>query len=279
MGVKLELEKSEVNLGDTVRATVTVSNDGDVPARLPKPELWLPSVSLHVTRRPDATEPESHIMRIGGEPEAVQLAPGESLSGVIEFPAVEPRGVYIEALYRPTGRIHPQFIDTSVERSERVPLIVRANGQRMLGRITTEAGVITLEFYPDKALNHVVSFVTLARQGYFNGVSFHRVVPDFVIQGGDPTGSGSGGPGYRLPAEFNDELHKPGILSMARTSDPHSAGSQFFICTADCPNLDRQYTVFGKVIDGMDAVMQIGESDSNAGKFHMQAVEIVLEPA
>lgn len=277
MGVQLKFENSEVNLGDTVRAHVTVTNDGDVPTKLPRPELWLSSVSLHVVRRPDAVEPESHIMRIGGEPESVQFAPGESVTGVIEFPAVEPRGTFVEALYRPTGDIHPRFINTEVERSERVPLICRANGKKLHARIQTEAGEFKLEFYPDKALNHVVSFVSLARAGYFNGISFHRVVPGFVIQGGDPTGSGSGGPGYRLPAEFNEIKHVPGVLSMARTQDPHSAGSQFFVCTADCPNLDKQYTVFGRVIEGLDAVMQIGESENNAGKFHMQKVEILLE--
>jgi peptidyl-prolyl cis-trans isomerase B (cyclophilin B) len=122
----------------------------------------------------------------------------------------------------------------------------------------------------------VSSFVALAQRKYFDGIKFHRVVPNFVIQGGDPTGTGSGGPGYHLPSEFNDVPHKPGILSMARTQDPHSAGSQFFICTANCPNLDKQYTVFGHVVDGLDAVMKIGETEDNARMFSMKKVEIVV---
>lgn len=275
MGVQPKFENSEVNLGDTIKAVVTVTNDGDVPAALPKPELWISSVSLRVARESDPAE--SFIMRIGGEPADLKLKPGESISETLEFPAVEAGDFNLEALYRPTGRIHPQFIDTEVERSAPAALKVRDNGKQLRARLSTEAGEIKLEFYPAKALNHVTSFVTLAKKGYFDGISFHRVVPGFVIQGGDPTGSGSGGPGYRLPAEFNEIKHVPGILSMARTQDPHSAGSQFFVCTADCPNLDSQYTVFGRVIEGLEAVMQIGESEANAGKFHMQKVEILLE--
>jgi cyclophilin family peptidyl-prolyl cis-trans isomerase len=275
MSVKLELQQDEVNLGETVRAKVTVRNDGATAVTLPRPEFCLPSVSLHVTRRPDAPGPESFLTRVRGEAEQVQLAPGETAEGVIEFPAVEPRPVFIEALYRPTGRVTPALLETNAERSKSVTL--KVHGKRLLAKLDTEAGLITLEFFPDRALNHVTSFVALAQKGYFNGISFHRVVPDFVIQGGDPTGSGSGGPGDQLPAEFNDIRHVPGILSMARTSDPHSAGSQFFICTADCPNLDNQYTVFGRVSDGLDAVMEIGRSADHAGRFHMRKVEITAE--
>ncbi len=271
MAVLLKFENDAVKLGDTVRARVTVTNDGDVPARLPQPALALHSVSLQVTR--DGENPQSFITRIGDAPPDVELQPGKSVTGVIEFPAVEAGELSIEALYRPTGNIHPQFIDTQVERSNAATL--KVNGGSLGARIETEAGPVTLEFYPDKAHNHVASFVALAQKGYFNGIKFHRVVPRFVIQGGDPTGSGSGGPGYRLPAEFNEIKHVPGVLSMARTQDPHSAGSQFFICTADCPNLDNQYTVFGRVTDGMDAVMQIGASESNAGKFTMKKVEVI----
>lgn len=141
----------------------------------------------------------------------------------------------------------------------------------------TPQGDITLRLLPEVAPQSVNSFVFLAREGFYDGVTFHRVIPGFVAQAGDPTGTGSGGPGYKLPAEFNEIEHVPGVLSMARTSDPHSAGSQFFLCTDDCPNLDNQYTVFGRVIDGLDTVMKIGESERNAGKFHMQKVEVFTE--
>ena len=127
--------------------------------------------------------------------------------------------------------------------------------------IETNKGVIKCELYPRLAPKHVNSFVFLACQGYFDGLTFHRYVPGFVIQGGDPRGDGTGGPGYRLPAEFNATKHVPGVLSMARTNDPNSAGSQFFIMLGTHPHLDGQYTVFGKVTEGMDVVQEIRARD------------------
>lgn len=119
----------------------------------------------------------------------------------------------------------------------------------------TERGDITINLRPDLAPEHVNSFVFLAREGYYDGVTFHRVLPGFVAQAGDPTGTGSGGPGYTLPAEFTNEVNfQRGTLGMARTNDPNSAGSQFFINYAPTPNLDGQYTIFGEVTDGMDVV-------------------------
>ena len=130
--------------------------------------------------------------------------------------------------------------------------------------IETKFGEITLKFFPDVAPNHVNSFIELASEGFFDGTTFHRVVPGFVIQGGDPNSRsddrskhGTGGPGYTLKAEFSNLPHKRGTLSMARAGDPNSAGSQFFICVADTPFLDGQYTVFGEVVEGMDVVDQI----------------------
>ena len=130
--------------------------------------------------------------------------------------------------------------------------------------IHTKLGDIKLAFYPDLAPNHVESFITLSKKGFFDGTTFHRVVPGFVIQGGDPNTKdpdrsrhGMGGPGYQIKAEFSDKPHKRGTLSMARSADPDSAGSQFFICVADTPFLDGKYTVFGEVTSGMDVVDKI----------------------
>lgn len=121
--------------------------------------------------------------------------------------------------------------------------------------IKTERGDITVNLRPDLAPEHVNSFVFLANEGYYDGVTFHRVLPGFVAQAGDPTGTGSGGPGYTLPAEFTTEVNfQRGTLGMARTNDPNSAGSQWFINYAPTPNLDGQYTIFGEVTDGMDVV-------------------------
>jgi peptidyl-prolyl cis-trans isomerase B (cyclophilin B) len=130
--------------------------------------------------------------------------------------------------------------------------------------VETKFGEITLKFFPDVAPNHVNSFIELANKNFYDGTTFHRVVPGFVIQGGDPNTKsedrskhGTGGPGYTLEAEFSNLPHKRGTLSMARAADPNSAGSQFFICVADAAFLDGQYTVFGEVSQGMDVVDEI----------------------
>ena len=123
--------------------------------------------------------------------------------------------------------------------------------------LETTLGTIEIEFYPDDAPQHVNSFLFLARDGYYDGVIFHRVIPGFMAQGGDPTGTGTGGPGYKVKAEFNARKHTRGVLSMARTNDPNSAGSQFFLMHADSPFLDGQYTVFGKATSGLEVIDKI----------------------
>jgi len=130
--------------------------------------------------------------------------------------------------------------------------------------IETNLGNIELKFFPEVAPNHVNNFIELAKKGFYDGSTFHRVIPGFMIQGGDPNSKnpdrskqGMGGPGYTLKAEFNNKPHKRGILSMARAQHPDSAGSQFFICVADSFFLDRQYTVFGEVVSGMEVADKI----------------------
>jgi len=128
--------------------------------------------------------------------------------------------------------------------------------------ITLEkGGEIRLEFYPEDAPKTVENFVTLAKKGFYNGLNFHRVVPDFVVQGGCPKGNGTGGPGYQVKAEFNKQKHLRGTLAMARSQDPDSAGSQFYICYGPTAHLDGQYTVFGRVVSGMEHVDRIKQGD------------------
>jgi peptidyl-prolyl cis-trans isomerase B (cyclophilin B) len=126
--------------------------------------------------------------------------------------------------------------------------------------ISTTHGDITVELWDDVAPKHAENFLKLAGSGFYDNLSFHRILPGFVIQGGCPRGDGTGGPGWNVKAEFNDRKHEPGVLSMARSNDPNSAGSQFFICLTreKCQHLDRQYTAFGKVTSGMDVVKKIG---------------------
>ncbi len=127
-------------------------------------------------------------------------------------------------------------------------------------------GTIRIELYPDKAPNTVNNFISLVNSGFYDGLIFHRVIPGFMIQGGDPLGRGTGGPGYAIVGEFadngfpqNDLKHTRGVISMARSMAPNSAGSQFFIMVADAPHLDGQYAAFGKVIEGMEFADQIVE--------------------
>lgn len=132
--------------------------------------------------------------------------------------------------------------------------------------ISTDAGEIVLEFWPDVAPKTVENFKKLSQQGFYDGTAFHRIVKGFMIQGGDPLSKkddpavGTGGPGYKVKAEFNDRSHVRGVISMARSQDPDSAGSQFFICLGNANFLDRQYTAFGKLLRGDDVLTKIGET-------------------
>jgi peptidyl-prolyl cis-trans isomerase B (cyclophilin B) len=130
--------------------------------------------------------------------------------------------------------------------------------------IETKFGNIELKFFPDVAPGHVNNFIELAKKGFYDGTTFHRVIPGFMIQGGDPNSKkadksthGMGGPGYSIKAEFNAKPHKRGTLSMARSASPDSAGSQFFICVAAAPFLDHQYTAFGEVVSGIEVADKI----------------------
>jgi peptidylprolyl isomerase len=128
-----------------------------------------------------------------------------------------------------------------------------------MATITTPRGDIVITLRPDIAPQTVNSFVFLAREGFYDGLTWHRVLENFMAQGGDPTGTGSGGPGYRIPGEFSDKIlfDGPGKVAMARTADPNSAGSQFFITTAACTWLNKQYAIFGEVTSGQDIVYGI----------------------
>ncbi len=135
----------------------------------------------------------------------------------------------------------------------------------MVAVMETNKGTIVLEFFPDVAPGHVKNFVDLAQKGFYDGLLFHRVIPGFMIQGGCPDGNGTGGPGYKIDAEFNDRPHTRGTLSMARSQHPDSAGSQFFICNATAPHLDGNYTVFGSVLSGWEAIDALTAVGSSSG--------------
>lgn len=142
--------------------------------------------------------------------------------------------------------------------------------------IKTSMGNIAIELYPDVAPEHSRSIVALSKAGFYDGLIFHRVIDGFVIQGGCPLGTGTGGPGYNVKAEFNPKKHELGVLSMARAADPDSAGSQFFICLGDVPHLDNQYTVFGSAVgeDSKAVVSKIGKVATGPGDKPLEDVVI-----
>ncbi|MCE5300716.1 MAG: peptidylprolyl isomerase [Spirochaetia bacterium] len=127
--------------------------------------------------------------------------------------------------------------------------------------IETDKGNIKFRFFMQDAPKTCDNFIALASKGFYNGLTFHRYEPGFVIQGGDPSGNGTGGPGYSIKAEFNAKPHIAGTVAMARAADPDSAGSQFYICLAPAPFLDRNYTVFGQVTEGMETVLKLRAGD------------------
>ncbi len=161
-----------------------------------------------------------------------------------------------------TEKIDPSIsTKTEVEVIKTIPIVTM---------IIKDYGTITLELYPDMAPNTVNNFITLANDGFYDGLTFHRVIKGFMIQGGDPNGNGSGGPGYSITGEFADNgfnqntlSHTKGIISMARTGMPNSAGSQFFIMSADATYLDGQYAAFGKVTSGIEVVEAIEKLETD----------------
>lgn len=172
-----------------------------------------------------------------------------------EAPAMTSDSTTPSALTTPTSDLSSQTAPTTPAHS-------------LVAVIETNKGKIVFELYPSKAPKTVENFIKLSQEGFYNGIKWHRVEPGFVIQGGDPlskdndpSNDGYGGPGYTIPAEFNDLPHLEGTVAMARGEDPNSAGSQFYICLAPAPFLDGNYTVFGKVIEGMDVVKKIQVGD------------------
>ena len=143
-----------------------------------------------------------------------------------------------------------------------------SNPTKEVAVLKTSAGEMVVEFWPEVAPKTVENFKALAQKGYYDGTAFHRIVKGFMIQGGDPLTKdasredqwGTGGPGHNVKAEFNDRRHQRGVISMARSSDPDSAGSQFFICLADAAFLDRKYTAFGKLVRGDEVLGKIGDT-------------------
>jgi peptidyl-prolyl cis-trans isomerase B (cyclophilin B) len=162
------------------------------------------------------------------------------------------------------------------------------NASNEVAVIKTSEGEMVVQFWTDAAPKTIENFKKLAREGFYDGTIFHRIVKGFMIQGGDPNSKdpakensyGEGGPSYKIKAEFNDHSHQRGVISMARSSDPDSAGSQFFICLAPVPRLDHQYTTFGKLIKGTDVLEKIGDTPvtrNSSGENSKPTKRVVIE--
>ena len=198
---------------------------------------------------------------------SAQVDAGKSADVKSVFPQTAKPGTYV--LYAVAGAAPagagapkafvgtPLVIETLKEEGGDGPMVVHVVPLQFM-KMTTVAGPMTMIFYYDSAPHTVDSFLQLSEGGYFDGLTFHRIAKDFVIQGGDPIGNGAGGPGYHLDAEFNDRPHTEGTLSMARARDLNSAGSQFFVCLnyENTKQHDKQYTVFGKVVEGFDTTVK-----------------------
>ena len=230
---------------------------------------------------------------------AATVEAGKSVDAKAAFPQLATPGTYI--LYAvPSGKALPEFVGTPLVIGVREDKRDGAQGGPIVTKVeplryavaTTAKGPMTMVFYYDVAPNTADSFLTLASGGYFDGLTFHRIIPGFVIQGGDPRGDGTGGPGYSIAPEFNDRPHVAGALSMARQGDPSespgvmpryefaaSAGSQFFVCLdyAKTQQLDKRYTGFGKVIDGM-AVVDAIQNDPTTSKADSTGAVLNDEP-
>jgi len=160
-----------------------------------------------------------------------------------------------------------------------------ASGKEPRAIIETKLGSMEIRFFPDKAPKHVESFIKLAKAGFYDKTIFHRVIPGFMIQGGDPNTKdekdkskyGTGDPGYKIKAEFNDRPHVCGAVSMARSQDPDSAGSQFFIVVKDTPHLNGKYTVFGEVVKGMEVADKIVSQQRDTRDNPLERIEITVK--
>lgn len=205
---------------------------------------------------------------------ALLAAPGAALAEKPDFAAAT------RPPYTPEGgkSINGKSIgEMKTKVQELWPTIVfEQDGKKIeyVATLDTDAGPIEIEFYPDVAPNHARSFIALCKVGFYDGLMFHRCIPDFVIQGGCPLGTGTGGPGYCVKPEFSARTHARGVLSMARAMPRDSAGSQFFICHGAPKFLDNNYTVFGRVTKGMDAVDAICVADRDDNDRPLKPVKI-----
>lgn len=287
----VSVASAEVPLGDDIVFKVTLANTGRQPERVNVPRIGRRSLSFRLRRGDRLGTVERLHMEMNPEtgrfdpvPNAVQeLAPGESADFEVRSPAVQTGEMVFTPSYLRQG-------SPVVSAPPVVVTVAPKEGKGQIGvRIETSEGPLVIRLRPDLAYNTVESFASLAKSGYFDGLTFHRVIAGFMAQGGCPKGDGSGGPGYYLPLEAQTKLrHTRGVLSMARTAAPDTAGSQFFVMLAANPGLDPDvrppgYTTFGETVEGeetlrrLDALGSSGMGGSEAPKkrIEIRSVRVV----
>jgi peptidyl-prolyl cis-trans isomerase B (cyclophilin B) len=257
----LKAGKAKVALGERIPLEVTLQYAGPKAVACAKLELGAPSgVVLYFK---DPAKRLFQVTRLKGRyngndfretpPSREELRPGKTLVGTVEPVAIQAGTWEISAAYGGA----PRDVQAVPVDAKPVTVVVApgAGGETKVGaRVRTDKGDMTFELLPEKAFNTVHNFLSLAKDGFYRDRVFHRVMKDFMVQTGDPNGNGTGGPGYCVPAEFNDLSHEKGVLSMAREFHANTAGSQFFVMTAKNAGLDGKYTGFGRLVEGQDVL-------------------------
>jgi len=278
----LALASTTVPLGETIEATLTLTNASTGTVRIQELVHDVQSLSFRMVQGGTSFEYRrimhwSHSPRIW---EVVDLEPGDSVSEAFRIPAVVPGEVRLAGVYRGAG---DEEVGTA-------PATVRVDAPspdaRVVTRLRTNFGDVVIDLYEHDAPNTVLHFADLVSREFYDGVRFHRLIPGFVLQGGDPLGNGTGDAGYYLPAEFNERPHAASVVSMARGPEPDSAGSQFFICLAPAPHLDGEYTAFGEVVEGFESAVRKIEaevetyegSDRIAGDAYIERATLEVRP-
>lgn len=274
LALRIKLDRSEHALGEEVVVHLSLENKGAAPIRGRALVFDWRSVYFHV-RVGDLDY--YRVVFQDEEPSWITLDPGKPITAEIRVPVVVPGATEITAKYRgfQAGRwsdlVSSNSLTTQVAGSGALHAVVE-----------TTKGTIKMRLLPEAAPNTVANFVSIARAGTWNGTVFHRIIKGFMIQGGDPKGDGSGGPGWSVPQEFNATKHVPGTVSMARTPDPDSAGCQFFICHGSPSHLDGQYTAFAKVVEGLEVVnamaeVRTGQADRPLEPIRINKIDLAVE--
>jgi cyclophilin family peptidyl-prolyl cis-trans isomerase len=283
LSVSVKPAATEVTLGEAIVLQVTITNGTTEKRRVNVPRLDRNCATVRVRREGDDPyvleklhadlDPRTGQLK-WKMPEAKELGPGESVTGEMSLTAAQTGKHHMTVAYRHSVR-------ETARNAAPVEITVKPDGAKEgLGiRMETSKGGLTVRLRPDIAPNTVESFASLARDGFFDGLTFHRIVKGFMAQGGDPQGTGAGGPGYFLPLEANRELlHDRGVLSMARTSLPDTAGSQFFLLFTKYPSLDPGaagpgYTTFGETVEGQETLDALEAVETEIPKAVREQIE------